>query len=133
MIKTSQLFQAQDSDARIATTIPNTTTIFPTGSFVTATYPNRPPSKLSSKLRAPFLVQDFNNDQYFGKDLTTGKILTFCADRLRPYHHSQQSSLQPLEVAARDRGEYIIDKIIDHSGYSIPQIRNGLSCPLAWF
>ena len=116
MIKASQLFQAQDSDARIATTIPNTTTIFPTGSFVIATYPNRPPSKLSSKLRGPFLVQDFNNDQYFVKDLTSGKILTFYADRLRQYHHSQQSSLQPLEVAARDRGEYIIDKIIDHSG-----------------
>jgi hypothetical protein len=116
MIKASQLFQAQTSDSRIASTINDTVTIFPTGSFVTVTYPNRPPTKFSSKFRGPFLVQSFNNDQYFVQDLTTGKTLTFYADRLRPYHHSQQSTLQPLEVAARDRGEYIIDKIIDHSG-----------------
>ena len=116
MIKSSQLFQAHDSDTRIAATMPHPITIFPVGSFVTVTYPNRPPTKFSSKLRGPFLVQDFTNDQYFVKDLTTGKLLTFYADRLRSYHHSVQSSLQPLEIAARDRGEYIIDKIIDHTG-----------------
>jgi len=116
MIKSSQLFQAHDSDARIAATMPHPITIFPVGSFVTVTYPNRPPTKFSSKLRGPFMVQDFTNDQYFVKDLTTGKLLTFYADRLRSYHHSVQSSLQPLEIAARDRGEYIIDKILDHSG-----------------
>lgn len=116
MIRASQIFQAKAADARIAARLPSPKTHFPIGSFVTVTYPNRAPTKFSSKLRGPFLVKDFRNDQYFVQDLPTGNTLTFYADRLRIYHHSEQTLLQPLEVAARDRGEYIVDKILDHSG-----------------
>ena len=116
MIHQSQLFQAKHSDARIKATVLRPSTLFPVGSYVTVTYPSRPPSKLHSKLRGPFIVKSIDNDAYFCQDLPTGKILTFYADRLRPYTVSDQHSLQPLEVATHDRGEFIIDKILDHSG-----------------
>jgi hypothetical protein len=132
MIHQSQLFQAKHSDARIKATVLRPSTLFPVGSYVTVTYPSRPPSKLHSKLRGPFIVKSIDNDAYFCQDLVpTGKILTFYADRLRPYTVSDQHSLQPLEVATHDRGEFIIDKILDHSVYPRQQIQDGLPRPLA--
>jgi hypothetical protein len=116
MIHQSQIYQARHSDARIKATVQAPSSLFPIGSYVTVTYPNRPPSKLHSKLRGPFIVKSITNDAYFCEDLPTGKILTFYADRLRQYVYSDQHALQPLEVATRDRGEFIIDRIIDHSG-----------------
>jgi hypothetical protein len=61
-------------------------------------------------------VQAIDNDKYTCQDLPSGKILFFYADRLRQYTVTDQQSLEPLEVATRDRGEFIIDRILDHSG-----------------
>ena len=116
LVNRSQIYQARASDKRIAQTVTVPSTIFPVGSFVTVTYPQRPPTKLHSKLRGPFLVQAIDNDKYTCQDLPTGKLLSFYADRLRQYTATDQQALEPLEVATRDRGEFIIDRILDHSG-----------------
>jgi hypothetical protein len=43
--------------------------------------------------------------------------MTFHATRLRSYYHpADPEQLTPFEVASRDKNEYVIDYISDHSG-----------------
>jgi hypothetical protein len=123
LIAASQRYQAQTADAKIFNSLAARTTRFPTNSYVVVTYPNRQPHKLLSRYRGPFLVKDQVkdgdkvSDTYICQDLVTGKIHQFHADRLRPYFHDADAEgLTPLQVAARDQAEYIIDRISEHTG-----------------
>jgi len=123
LIQASQRHQATRSDAQVSNSLNRTLTRFAIGSYVVVTYPNRPPHKLLSRYRGPFLVKDRvrdgskESDTYICQDLPTGKVLQFHADRLREYFHPADSEgLTPLDVAARDKAEYVIDFISDHRG-----------------
>jgi hypothetical protein len=93
-------------------------------------YPNRAPTKAHSKYRGPFLVQDKLGDTYICQDLLTQKPLSFHADRIVPYHSSENSSMSPFDVASRDRQEYTIDYISSHDGN--PKKRSTLSFLVHW-
>jgi len=123
LIHASQRFQAKEADQRIAAGLRTPLTRFTPNSYVVISYPNRPPDKLSSKYRGPFLLKGpvttgkKTSDAYIVEDLTTGKPLVFSADRIFEYFHAADGSgLTPLQVAARDQGEYVIDYISAHTG-----------------
>jgi hypothetical protein len=123
LIKASQAFQAAEADQRISKGIKKPLTRFAPDTYVVVSYPTRAPDKLTPKYRGPFLLKGpvtngkKTSDSYIVEDLTTGKPLIFHADRIFEYFHAADSEgLTPLQVAARDRSEYVIDYISDHTG-----------------
>jgi hypothetical protein len=114
IIEASQRWQAAHLDSLVSKSLRSPLDEFHPGEFVLVKYPNRPPSKVNSKYRGPFLVQARHGDSYICQDLTTGKPLNFHADRLVLFHPS--STMTPIDIAARDNQEYVIDFISAHEG-----------------
>ena len=122
LIQASQAHQAEQSDARHAAGLRRVIDDFEPGSYVVVTYPDRSPTKLSSKYRGPFLVKQRvtegkkKTDTYIVEDITSGTPLTFHASRLRPFYHpADPKQLTPFDVAACDKDEYAIDYISGHA------------------
>jgi hypothetical protein len=123
LIRASQIHQAEVSDTRRKAGLERDIDRFDPGTYVVVRYPERAPNKLSSPVRGPFLVKgritegEKETDTYIVEDLTSGTPMTFHATRLRSYYHpADPEQLTPFEVASRDKNEYVIDYISDHSG-----------------
>jgi hypothetical protein len=128
IIAASQRWQAAHLDSIVSKSLRTPLDEFHPGEFVLVKYPNRPPSKVNSKYRGPFLVQARHSDSYICQDLTTGKPLNFHADRLVLFHPS--STMAPIDIAARDNQEYVIDFISAHQGS--PKHKSSLSFLVHW-
>lgn len=85
-------------------------TVFPDDSYVLLDYPERPPSKLNTKLRGPLKVISHIDSTYKLRDLVFGKELTAHISRLRPW----TSKRDPLETAMRDEGAFLVESVIRH-------------------
>jgi hypothetical protein len=137
LLRRSELFQAQASDLYAAKVAPvSTSDIFEEQALVLVTYPERAPSKLHTRLRGPFkILQRHNDDVYSCQNLVNGSALEFHISQLRPYTNDiNPTAITPLEVAARDAEEYIVDAILDHrvaQGGSIKK-RSTLQFLVAW-
>ena len=92
----------QQSDADV--------TVFPDDSYVLLDYPDRPPSKLNTKLRGPTKVIGHVDSTYKLRDLVFGKELTAHISRLRPW----KGKRDPLEAAMRDEGAFLVESVVKH-------------------
>jgi hypothetical protein len=133
LIQASQLHQAEVSDNRRKAGLDRELDRFESGSYVVVRYTERPPP-----VRGPFLVKGRvtegakETDTYIVEDMTSGTPLTFHASRLRSYFHpADPQQLTPFEVASRDKNEYVIDYISDHSGD--PKRKKSLDFKVHWF
>jgi Chromo (CHRromatin Organisation MOdifier) domain len=117
LLQASERFQATWTDKYVQTTQPvQHSDIFLPGSLVLVTYPTRPPSKLHPRLRGPFRVMErFSDDTYSCINLVNGQALSFHISQMRPYSLDiSPSALSPVEVAAKDYEEFMVEAIIDH-------------------
>ncbi len=55
-------------------------------------------------------------DKYSIQDLLTHKVVDTHASNLSEFRYDPTLGLRPTEVAARNAGEFFIDKIVDHTG-----------------
>jgi hypothetical protein len=113
----SEKFQAQHSDEYAQKAGPvQFSDRFAENSLVLVTYPDRPPSKFHPRLRGPFKVMERHaDDTYSCMNLVNGHALHFHISQLRPYTNDiNPQALSPIEVAARDHEEFMVDCIIDH-------------------
>jgi hypothetical protein len=113
----SEKFQAQHSDEYAQKVGPvQFSDRFAENSLVLVTYPDRPPSKFHPRLRGPFKVMERHaDDTYSCMNLVNGHALHFHISQLRPYTNDiNPQALSPIEVAARDHEEFMVDCIIDH-------------------
>jgi hypothetical protein len=137
LLRQSQIFQAAHSDLYIEQTSPVAhSDIFAVDSLVLVTYPDRAPDKLKSRLRGPFRVMaHYEDDVYVCINLVNGQSLEFHVSQLRPYTNDiNPTSLTPLQVAMRDKEEYIIDCLLDHRVIARGSInkRSHLEFLVAW-
>jgi hypothetical protein len=95
-------------------------TEFKVNSLVLVAYPDgplgrRPPTKLHTNLRGPFRVISSIGNTYTLYDFVSDKEITVNIKALRQYHSTRQS-LDDRSVALKDKGEFIVESIVAHTG-----------------
>ena len=97
-------------------------TIFPDNSQVLMSYPyvdgkSKPPTKQSVNWKGPYQVIRHDKNTYTLLDHITKKEFQVNVQYLKKYIVRENSNL--IDIASRDRDEYIVDKIIDIRGNSV--------------
>ncbi len=69
-------------------------------------------------------------DKYSIQDLLTHKVVNTHASNLSEFRHDPTMGLNPTEVAARNAGEFFVDKIVGHTG-SVSR-RSDMSFRVRW-
>jgi hypothetical protein len=72
-----------------------------------------PDNKLLTPLKGPFEVISYDGPTYHLQDLTTRKLITTHVKNLRQFNYDAEI-VDPVQIANRDRGEFKVDKIVDH-------------------
>jgi hypothetical protein len=62
----------------------------------------------------PYIVVGISGDKYFIQDLLTHKITDIHVSNLCEFRYDSSSNMDPVEVAARNAGEFFIDRISGH-------------------
>jgi hypothetical protein len=65
---------------------------------------------------SPYIVMSISGDKYSIQDLLTHKLIDTHVSNLSEFKYDPSSSMQPIEVAAHNAGEFFVEKIIDHNG-----------------
>ena len=99
-------------------------TQFAVGSYVLMDYPDGgflkhagPPHKLMTKHKGPLQVLSNTGAEYELLDLSLGRTITAHVSRLRPFSYDSERT-DPVAVAAKDRGQWVVEKIVSHRGYT---------------
>ena len=89
-------------------------------SFVLVSYPvglggaHHPPTKLHTRWQGAFKVVKVQGDEYTLLNLVTTKQSKHHKTQLGPFKWDKPG--EPIEIAARDQDEYLIDEIMEHQG-----------------
>ena len=75
----------------------------------------RPPTKLHSKLKGPYLVANVLGDTYSCQNLVTDEIEDYHVTRLREFRYDERYT-DPRDIALRDRDEFYVEKILARHG-----------------
>jgi hypothetical protein len=94
---------------------------FPEGSYVLVKYHTRAPNKTLLPMAGPYLVVRCSDDHVTIKDImsTNGRERNIHISRCAPFNFDPDR-LKPEEVARRDRGEFVIEKILEHQERLLP-------------
>jgi hypothetical protein len=94
-------------------------TEFKIGSLVTTSYPanqdgvSKPPSKLQTKRKGPYVVLSHDGSTYQVKHLADHKISNVHISRLENFR-SDATRVDPVTIAAKDQREFIVEEILEH-------------------
>jgi hypothetical protein len=104
--------------------------LFNVGDLVLVDWPDHEaPSKLSPRLRGPMIIVDIGEHRnYQLRDIATGSVYTVHLERLMPYKTYPYRT--NLEVTATDRDEYVVEKILAHTGS--PKTRKEMKFLIRW-
>ncbi len=64
----------------------------------------------------PFIVVGAVGDKYFIQDLLTHKVIDTHVSNLIAFRYDSNEAMTALQVAARNAGEFLVDKISNHKG-----------------
>jgi hypothetical protein len=92
------------------------TEMFPVNSYVLLKPPDGACEKLRMPKAGPYIVVGVNGDKYSIQDLLTHKTTDTYVANLCEFRYDSSSGLKPIEVAARNAGEFFIDRIYGHRG-----------------
>ena len=107
---------------------PENPTTFEVGDLVLASYPERPPDKLTSVWRGPLVVHSIENQTYICQDIVTMQVAPYFVTRLKKYH--DDNTIEPLALAAIDRDELEVEAIVGHTGSY--KDRNSMKFRVRW-
>ncbi len=88
--------------------------MFPVNSYVLLKPPDGAREKLRKPKAGPYIVVEISGDKYSIQDLLTHKITDTHVSKLSEFRHDSSSGMDPVEVAARNAGEFFIDRISEH-------------------
>ena len=94
-------------------------TEFEIGSFVTVSYPEnqsgvrKPPAKLMTHRKGPFLVLSHEGPAYRIKSLTDQKVTVVHISRLELFRYDV-ANVDPVAIAATDKREFIVEAVREH-------------------
>ncbi len=78
----------------------------------------------------PYIVVGINRDKYSIQDLLTHKITDTHVSNLCEFKYSSSFNMNPVEVAARNAGEFFIGRISEHRG--ITSKRRNMEFLVSW-
>jgi hypothetical protein len=95
-------------------------TRFDIGTYVLVSYNpqnmnGKPPTKLHSKLKGPYIVANVLGDKYSCQNLVTDEIEDYHVSRLRVFRFDERF-VDPRDIAMRDRDEFFVERILAHHG-----------------
>jgi hypothetical protein len=95
-------------------------TEFKVNSLVLVAYPDgplgrRPPTKLHTNLQGPFRVISSIGNTYKLYNFALDKEIEVNIKAMRQYHSTRQT-LSDRSVALKDKGEFVVDYIVAHTG-----------------
>ena len=110
-------------------------TIFPDNSQVLMSYPSidgksKPPTKQSANWKGPYQVLRHNGNTYTLLDHITKKEIQVNVQQLKKYIVRENSNL--IDIASRDRNEFIVEKIIDIRGNSAENHLSKIELLVKW-
>ncbi len=70
----------------------------------------------------PYIVVGVSGAKYSIQDLLTHKTTDTHVSHLCEFRYDSSSSLEPIEVAARNAGEFFIDRIYDRRGATTKRV-----------
>lgn len=95
---------------------------FAVGSLVLIPFVPQPPNKLSHRMRGPLeVIEQLSTHTYRLRHLAQDRVVTVHVSQMVPFHPSPDNT--PLELAAKDTKEYLVDSIVSHSGHNIRSLR----------
>jgi hypothetical protein len=86
----------------------------PVNSCVLLKPPDGAGEKLQMPKAGPYIIVGINRDKYSIQDLLTHKITDTHVSTLCEFRYDSSSNIDPVEVAARNAGEFFIDRISEH-------------------
>jgi hypothetical protein len=89
---------------------------FPVNSYVLYKPPDGSRTKLQMPLAGPFIVVGAVGDKYSIQDLLTHKVIDTHVSNLIAFRYDPNEATTPLQVSARNAGEFFVDKISNHNG-----------------
>jgi hypothetical protein len=90
--------------------------VLPVNSYVLYRPPDNSRLKMQMPKTGPYIVVSILGDKYSIQDLLTHKVVNTHASNLSEFRYDPTSGLNHIEVAARNAGEFSVDKIVDHTG-----------------
>jgi hypothetical protein len=129
LVKSNQLYleeQAKKRDHRLVSVTNSTgTPPFKVGDYVLLSYPNGPPSKLSSLYRGPMKIKGMKTPYiFFVVDLLNNREYEVHANRLRVLKLAENITEDDLkELALADSQEFEVDQIVDHKGKPTSKVK----------
>jgi hypothetical protein len=111
-------------------------TEFVVGSYVICKYPDDglgtagKLSKLKTPWKGPMRVLKRVDDQYTVLNLASRKEETVHVSRLNPFYYDSLY-VDPTEIALRDKGLYIVDKVVDHLPTK-PSMKSKMTFRVRW-
>ncbi len=88
----------------------------PVNSYVLLKLPDGAREQLRLPNAGPYIVVENSGVKYSIQDLLTHKVTDTHFSNLCKFRHDFSSSMDPIEVAARNAGEFFIDRISEHRG-----------------
>ena len=106
----------ESSDAQHIAANSLTRTEYEIGSYVLVRYvDDKPPTRTNTLWKGPMRVVSYKEQHYILMDLVTNKEKKFHVNRLKPFLFDPLL-VNPLDIARRDYGEFIVHKILSHEG-----------------
>ncbi len=90
--------------------------MFPVNSYMLLKPLDGARGKLQMPKAGPYIVVGISGDKYSIQDLLTHKVTDTHVSNLCEFRHDSSSNMNPVEVAARNAGEFFIDRISEHRG-----------------
>jgi hypothetical protein len=90
--------------------------MYPVDSYVLFRPPDSSRTKMQMLKVDHFIVVSISEDKYSIQDLLTNKVIDTHVSNLWEFKYDPLHGLRPVKVAARNAGEFFVDKIIEHIG-----------------
>jgi hypothetical protein len=104
--------------------------MLPVNSYVLLKPPDGAREKLQMPKAGPYIVVGINRDKYSIQDLLTHKVTDTHVSNLCEFRYDSSSNMDPVEVAARNAGEFFMDRISEHRGKT--QKRTNMGFLVSW-
>jgi hypothetical protein len=99
--------------------------MFPVNSNALLKPPNGSREKLQMPKAGAYIVVEISGDKYSIQDLLTHTVTDTHISNLSEFRYDSSSGLDPIEVAARNAGEFFIDRIYEHRGTTTKRLNMG--------
>jgi hypothetical protein len=104
--------------------------VYPINSYVMFRPPSGGRTKMQLPNAGPYIVVNISGDTYSIQDLLTNKVEDTHVHNLTDFKFDPSSGIDPVEVAARNAGVYVVNKILSHRG--TPKKRLDMQFLVSW-